>query len=30
MDPKSLVITAIIFSVEIILFYAVLAKLSID
>jgi hypothetical protein len=30
MDPKSLVITAIIFSVEIFLFYAVLAKLSID
>jgi len=30
MDPKSLVITAIIFAVEMILFYAVLAKLSID
>ncbi len=30
MDPKSLVITAIIFAVEMILFYVVLAKLSID
>lgn len=30
MDPKSLVITAIIFAIEIILFYTVLAKLSID
>jgi hypothetical protein len=30
MDPKSLVITAVIFAVEIILFYAALAKLSIE
>jgi len=30
MDPKSLVITAIIFAAEIILFYTVVIKLSID
>jgi hypothetical protein len=30
MDPKSLLVTAIVFAVEIILFYVVLAKLSID
>ncbi|GEM_PF-1187408 len=30
MDPKSVLTAAIVFAVEIILFYVVLAKLSID